>query len=276
MTGPTVADELAFEALSDDVKALVARIYGRVAVGPTVSEAEAKAYQQGWNDCIEEFESPHELSDTEAARRITRNREREAKAAEFRARREVLDWGRSCGRSGAHQLWVLRDPNGVMIGASKAIEVRGGVGRRRDGTEDPRRDDRTDEPIRAGLLRRAWLHAGPRTTRAAARAAERCDMSHPVTPDEPIMPVRGYTHAIHIGSPRSGMMVIPDYIDPAHGGVAVVVASLTPASWHAMVERAASAKDITGHVNQTTRRRMLLAAERGLIRAFNLPDGWTP
>lgn len=109
---------------------------------------------------------------------------------------------------------------------------------------------------------------------------------------EPIMPVRGYTHAIHLMSPRAGMMVIPDAIDRAHGGVEVTVVALDVASWQAAVERAAKAQwdaweSETAHMfgdnptpwsevwaDQAEDHRKSTAA---LLRAFlNLPDDWRP
>ena len=93
--------------------------------------------------------------------------------------------------------------------------------------------------------------------------------------DEPILPFIGEVTTVLLDDAFVREMVDVGASLLEHGDPVVVV-PLDRASWDAMVERASSAKDITNHVNPTTRKRLLLIAERALRRALNLPDGWTP
>jgi hypothetical protein len=85
----TVADELAFDELPEEIKELVRRVYGPKPESPTVSAREAEAYMLGWNDCVESFEAPYEVSDDEAARKLARAREWRARRADFLAQKRT-------------------------------------------------------------------------------------------------------------------------------------------------------------------------------------------
>ena len=106
--------------------------------------------------------------------------------------------------------------------------------------------------------------------------------------DEPILPVRGYAYRDEMEIPASLVVYASDIGER----VPVVVVSLTPASWRAMVERGARARwnredaDYCKQLEDTPTPWSAVvaadadecrkAAEADLRAAFNLPDGWTP
>jgi hypothetical protein len=58
----SVADYLAFEALPEETKSLIQRLYGDhlVPVGGQYTEDDLReAYEAGWERCAEEFETPY-------------------------------------------------------------------------------------------------------------------------------------------------------------------------------------------------------------------------
>jgi len=56
----SVADMLALDALPEDVKAVLARVYGDMsAPGMYTEEAMEDAYTAGWEDCAETIETPY-------------------------------------------------------------------------------------------------------------------------------------------------------------------------------------------------------------------------
>jgi hypothetical protein len=55
----SVADYLAFEALPEETKSLIQRLYGdHLAPGTYTEDDMRDAYESGWEDCAEEFERP--------------------------------------------------------------------------------------------------------------------------------------------------------------------------------------------------------------------------
>lgn len=58
----SVADQLAFDALPEETKAMILRLYGPMPEGGTeyyTAEDLEEAYAAGWEDCAEEFEPPY-------------------------------------------------------------------------------------------------------------------------------------------------------------------------------------------------------------------------
>lgn len=55
----SAADYLAFEALPEETKSLIQRLYGDHLVPGMYTEDDLReAYEAGWEDCAEEFETP--------------------------------------------------------------------------------------------------------------------------------------------------------------------------------------------------------------------------
>ena len=73
--GPSLADQLVFDALPDEPRNAINRMFGvsEESVGP-VTDALMDAYRRGWNDAIDEVElsRPGTPSDKEISQRLGR------------------------------------------------------------------------------------------------------------------------------------------------------------------------------------------------------------